>query len=104
MAVAAEGGGLSADAYRPVTSPIDISSGEAYLILFGTGIRGAGSNVTATIGGMEATVTYGGTQGRIAGLDQVNVLIPAQLAASGTVNVVLTAAFIAANTAKITIQ
>lgn len=91
-------------AYRPVTSPIDVSSGEAYLILFGTGLRGAGSNVTATIGGMEATVTYAGPQGRIAGLDQVNALIPAQLAGSGTVNVVLTAAFIAANTVRITVQ
>jgi uncharacterized protein (TIGR03437 family) len=91
-------------AYRPVTSPIDISSGEVYLILFGTGIRGAGSNVTATIGGVEASVTYAGPQGGIAGLDQVNVLIPAQLAGSGTVNVVLTADYLPANTAKVTIQ
>lgn len=90
--------------YQPVTSPIVVGSGEAYLILFGTGIRGAGSNVTATIGGMEATVTYAGPQGAIAGLDQVNVLIPAELAGSGTVNVLLTAAFLAANTARITIQ
>jgi len=91
-------------AYRPVTSPIDVSSGEVYLVLFGTGIRGAGSNITATIGGMAATVTYAGPQGDVAGLDQVNALIPAQLVGSGTVNVVLTAAYIAANTVRITIQ
>jgi uncharacterized protein (TIGR03437 family) len=53
---------------------------------------------------VEATVIYAGPQGGIAGLDQVNVLIPAQLAGSGTVNVVLTAAAIVANIAKITIK
>jgi len=87
-----------------VATPIKVSSGEVYLILFGTGIRGAGSNVTVTIGGVNAPVTYAGPQGGTQGLDQVNVLIPAQLAGSGSVNVVLTAASIAANTVKIAIE
>ena len=87
-----------------VATPINVSSSEVYLILFGTGIRGAGSNVTVTIGGVNAPVTYAGPQGGTQGLDQVNVLIPAQLAGSGSVNVVLTAASIAANTVKIAIE
>jgi uncharacterized protein (TIGR03437 family) len=48
--------------------------------------------VTATIGGVNATVTYSGPQGTYPGLDQVNLLIPASLAGKGRLNVVLTAA------------
>jgi|GEM_PF-559341 len=86
------------------TSPIDLSSGQVYLVLFGTGIRGAGANVSVTIGGLDAAVAYAGPQGSIAGLDQVNVLIPAALAGSGTVNIVLTAAGLAANTVNVTVR
>jgi uncharacterized protein (TIGR03437 family) len=86
-----------------VSAPIDVSSGQVYLILFGTGIRGAGSNVSVTIGGINAPVAYSGPQGVTQGLDQVNVLIPAQLAGSGTVQIVLTAASIAANAVNITV-
>ena len=87
----------------PVTSPIDLSSGQVYLILFGTGIRGAGGNVSVTIGGINAPVGYAGPQGVTQGLDQVNVLIPAQLAGSGTVKIALTAASITANAVDIAI-
>jgi uncharacterized protein (TIGR03437 family) len=87
-----------------VTSPIDLSSGQVYLILYGTGIRGAGSHVTVTIGGVSAVVVYSGPQGATPGLDQVNVLIPSQLAGSGTVNVVLIAGIIDANIVKITLK
>ncbi len=86
-----------------VSTPIDVSSGQVYLILFGTGIRGAGSNVSVTIGGVGAPVAYSGPQGATPGLDQVNVLIPAQLAGSGVVKIVLTAAAIAANVVNIAI-
>jgi uncharacterized protein (TIGR03437 family) len=89
---------------EPVSTPINLSSGQVYLILYGTGIRGAGANVSVTIGGVNAPVAYAGAQGPTPGLDQVNVLIPAQLAGSGTVNVVLTAASLAANVVKITIE
>jgi uncharacterized protein (TIGR03437 family) len=89
-----------------VPVPIDLSpaTDQFYLILYGTGISGAGNNVTVTIHGINASVTYAGPQGVIAGLDQVNVLLPVQLAGSGTVNVVLTAAGISANTVNIVIQ
>jgi uncharacterized protein (TIGR03437 family) len=83
--------------------PIDVSSGQVYLILFGTGIRGGGSNVSVAIGGVSAPVEYSGPQGVTPGLDQVNVLIPAQLAGSGTVNVVLKAGTISANVVNIPI-
>jgi uncharacterized protein (TIGR03437 family) len=86
-----------------VTMPVNLSVGPTYLILFGTGIRGAGSNVTVSIGGINATVTYAGPQGSTAGLDQVNVLIPPQLAGAGVVKVLLTAAGVSANPTEITI-
>jgi uncharacterized protein (TIGR03437 family) len=87
----------------PVSTPINLSSGQVYLVLYGTGIRGAGSNVSVTIGGVNAPVAYSGPSGSVAGLDQVNVLIPASLAGKGTVNVVLSAALIDANVVKITL-
>jgi uncharacterized protein (TIGR03437 family) len=58
----------------------------------GTGFRNRSSlaNVTATIGGTNAQVTYAGPQGTFVGLDQANIRIPASLAGRGEVNVVLT--------------
>jgi uncharacterized protein (TIGR03437 family) len=89
-----------------VAVPISLSpaTDQFYLILYGTGISGAGNNVTVTIHAINAPVTYAGPQGVIAGLDQVNVLLPVQLAGSGMVNVALTAAGIAANTVNILVQ
>jgi uncharacterized protein (TIGR03437 family) len=71
------------------TAPIGVSSGQVYLILYGTGIGTAA--VTATIGGVPATVSYAGPQGDYGGLDQVNLLIPSSLAGAGKVNVIVTA-------------
>jgi uncharacterized protein (TIGR03437 family) len=89
-----------------VAVPVNLSpsTDQFYLTLFGTGIRGAGSNVTVAINGIDAAVAYAGPQGAIPGLDQVNVLLPPQLAGSGTVNIVLTAASRAANVVNIAIQ
>jgi uncharacterized protein (TIGR03437 family) len=89
-----------------VAAPVNItpSTDQFYLILFGTGIRGAGSNVTVAIDGINAPVAYAGPQGDFAGLDQVNVRLSPQLAGSGTVNIVLTAASMAANVVNIAIQ
>lgn len=88
----------------PVTSPINLGSGPVYLILFGTGIRGAGGNVTVTIGGVNAPVYYSGPQPATPGLDQVNVLIPPQLAGAGKVTLILSAASIEANQVEIILQ
>lgn len=91
----------------PVAKPIDLgaSGDQVYLILFGTGIRNAGTGgVTVDIRGLNAPVSYAGPQGEFDGLDQINVLLPMALAGAGDVNVELTAAGIAANTVHISIK
>ena len=90
----------------PVATPISLGSpsDRAYLILYGTGIRNAQSNVTVTIQGINAPVVYSGPQPQFEGLDQVNVLIPSALAGSGPVSVALSASGIPANIVTIAIQ
>jgi uncharacterized protein (TIGR03437 family) len=83
-------------------SPRPIDPGTAanptYLLLFGTGIRnaaaanpgdanGVAEAVTVTVQGVPATVTYAGAQGTFEGLDQVNLIIPPELAGAGLVQV-----------------
>ncbi len=88
-------------------TPISLGSAtdQVFLILYGTGIAGAGTaNTKVTINGVNATVLYAGPQGGSPGLDQVNVLIPASLAGKGNVNLQLTAGGVAANPVQITIQ
>jgi uncharacterized protein (TIGR03437 family) len=60
--------------------------------------------VTVTVGGIKAPVTYSGPHGAIAGLDQINVLLPPSLAGSGTVNIVVTANQQTANVVNIEIR
>ncbi len=88
-------------------TPISLGSAtdQVVLILYGTGIAGAGiANTKVTINGVNATVLYAGPQGGSPGLDQVNVLIPASLAGKGNVNLQLTGGGVAANPVQITIQ
>jgi uncharacterized protein (TIGR03437 family) len=93
---------------RFVPAPIDLGpQGEqVYLILFGTGLRrfSAPPGVIAKIGGMDAPVTYAGAQGDLAGLDQINILLPRNLAGRGEVEVALTADNNAANMLKINLK
>jgi uncharacterized protein (TIGR03437 family) len=79
--------------------PLDIAAldfgveGDAvYLSLYGTGIRGRSTltAVSVTIGGANARVDYAGAQPTYVGLDQVNVLVPRELAKRGDLDVVLT--------------
>jgi uncharacterized protein (TIGR03437 family) len=79
---------------------VPIALNQTVLELYGTGIRGATSSVTCTIGGVAAPVLYAGAQGS-PGLDQVNVLLPASLANQGQLNIVLTVDGQAANTVTI---
>jgi len=90
----------------PAAVPISLSpsTDQFYLILFGTGIRAAASKVSVDIKGINAPVTYAGPQGAIPGLDQVNLLLPPQLAGSGLVDIILTAASRPANFVSIAIQ
>jgi uncharacterized protein (TIGR03437 family) len=75
------------------TAGIDLGAAgdQVILQLFGTGLRHASSSssVSATIGGENATVLYAGAQGTYAGLDQVNLTIPQNLAGAGLVGVVV---------------
>lgn len=66
--------------------PIDVSSGTVYLSLYGTGFDQAVA-AACTVAGKTVTVTYSGPEMAIAGLDQVNLLLPGTLAGSGTVPV-----------------
>ena len=79
---------------QTVTSdtPIAIGSGPVYLVLYGTGIRNRSSLSAATvaIGSLSLPAAYAGAQPQSPGLDQVNVLLPADLAGAGKVNVILT--------------
>jgi uncharacterized protein (TIGR03437 family) len=75
-----------------VAQPINLgTTGQAVLILYGTGIRGFTSldNVRCTIGGVSAPILYAGPQNTFVGLDQVNVQLPAELAGRGEVDVTL---------------
>ena len=85
--------------------PIDVTTGQVYLILYGTGIRHAPSGqVSVSIGGVKVPVAYAGAQGPFLGLDQVNVQLPATLAGKGDVAITLTASGLTANTVHVTIQ
>lgn len=74
--------------------PIDLGpeSDQVFLVLFGTGFRfNSGlAAVNATIGGIEAPVTFAGAAPDYIGLDQANLLLPRSLAGKGAVNVSLT--------------
>ena len=88
-------------------APINLggASDTAYLILYGTGLQAAGTaGVKVTVNGVNAVITYAGPQGSFAGLDQVNLILPASLAGKGNVSVVLTAAGIQANPVQIAIK
>jgi len=90
-----------------VASPINLGgpTDKTYLALFGTGLQSAGtSGVTATAGGVNATVVYAGPGGGFPGLDQVNILLPTSTAGKGNVTVQLTAAGVAANPVAINIR
>jgi len=95
-------------ANRQEPLPIDLGpeGDRVWLVLFGTGIRGrsALSNVTATIGGMNAIVGYAGAQGDFVALDQVNLLIPRSLMGLGEVDVVLSVGGRVSNIVKVNIK
>jgi uncharacterized protein (TIGR03437 family) len=78
---------------RYVATPVSLGAGndEVYLLLFGTGMRSAGSlaAVKARIGGVETQVLYAGAQGDLAGLDQINLRLPRDLAGRGEVTIEL---------------
>jgi uncharacterized protein (TIGR03437 family) len=93
---------------RLVASPIDLnpSGDQVYLILYATGVRNrtAVSAVNVKIGGVDAPVNFAQAQGSLAGLDQINALIPRSLIGRGEVDVVLTVDGKTANTVRVNIR
>jgi uncharacterized protein (TIGR03437 family) len=73
--------------------PISLSQAgdTVYLELFGTGLRHTSSlsAVTVEVGNLSLPALYVGPQGQYSGLDQVNVQLPASLAGTGVVNVMV---------------
>jgi uncharacterized protein (TIGR03437 family) len=91
-----------------VTNPVDVSgsSGAAYLVLYGTGVRRHSLNpVKAAIGGTSVTVPYAGVQPSYPGLDQINIgPLPSSLAGKGDISLILTVDGVPANAVTIGIQ
>jgi uncharacterized protein (TIGR03437 family) len=87
--------------FEPVTRPVDFGAAtdQLYLLIFGTGLRGRSAlgAVSLKLGGMDAVVTYAGAQGSLAGLDQINALLPRTLAGRGEVTISLRVDGIVAN-------
>jgi uncharacterized protein (TIGR03437 family) len=112
LTVSAQGRQTYADTFQInssgalVAAPIQIASAPAstYLILYGTGIRGAAlSQVSVQVGTTALPPAYAGPAS-FTGEDQVNVQLPPSLAGAGNVTVTLTANGIASNPFSITIQ
>lgn len=91
-----------------VAVPIDLGgiNDQVYLVLYGTGIRfrNSLSQVTATVGGVSATVSYAGSQNGFVGLDQVNLLLPRTLIGRGLVDIALNIDGKTANTVRVSIK
>ncbi|MEP7341223.1 MAG: SBBP repeat-containing protein [Acidobacteriota bacterium] len=91
-----------------VAAPIEVcADGEqAYLILFGTGLRHRSSlaAVGVKVADLDALVSYAGEQGGFAGLDQINVQLPRGLCGRGEVEVVMTVDGKPSNAVKIFIK
>ena len=78
-------------------------SDETYLVIYGTGIR-HGAAVTSTVNGTVLPAVYAGPQNDFAGLDQVNVLLPAALRAEGILRVSVVVDGRTSNTVTVAMQ
>jgi uncharacterized protein (TIGR03437 family) len=91
-----------------VAVPVDLGpeSDQVFLIPFGTGLRNRSSlaAVSATIGGLPAQVLYAGSQGALAGVDQINLRLPRGLAGRGLVDLLVTADGKTANTVQVSVR
>jgi len=92
--------------YVPIPIVWNNSTDQQYLVLYGTGIRGAAqSAVTATVGGMPVPVIYAGAQPQFTGEDQVNLgPVPMTLKGTGVANIVITVNGQSSNTVTVDFQ
>ena len=91
-----------------VSTPINLGSStdQVFLVLFGTGIRHVSSQngVSVSIGDIVLSPSFVGVAPGFAGLDQVNVLLPASLAGKGEVDLLLNANGKVSNTVRVNIK
>jgi len=91
------------------TGPIDLTDGDVvYLLLYGTGIRRQSSATVAfacaTCTASDLPVAFAGAQPSVAGLDQVNIALPASLRGAGKVTLVLTVDGVTSNAVELTFR
>ncbi|MEK6337183.1 MAG: serine hydrolase, partial [Acidobacteriota bacterium] len=91
--------------YRPVSNQDGtlnlVNSGDR-LVLYATGIRGDAESVTVSISGITAVVVYAGPQRGLAGLDQIDAIIPAGV--NGLVDVIVSIKGRLSNTVQINVR
>ncbi|MGH9846212.1 MAG: hypothetical protein ACREEM_46515 [Blastocatellia bacterium] len=91
-----------------VALPIDLGpeTDQVFLILFGTGIRyrSSLSAMFASLGGVDAPVTFAGALDGFVGLDQVNTRLSRSLIGRGEIDVTLTVDGQTANTVRVGIK
>ena len=91
----------------PESFPLDVTgNAPVYLTIYGTGIRNRSSleNVLVTVNGVSLPALYAGAQPNFAGLDQINVQLPASLRGSGVANIVVKVDQHPANTVTVNIR
>lgn len=89
---------------KSVAVPIDVSTDEVFLALFGTGGLTSLQSYEVTIGGTPVEVTYVGRQPDYVGLIQTNLRLPRSLAGRGEVELKLRAGGIEANPVTINVR
>ena len=92
--------------FLPLAIDLSAANEQVFLVLFGTGFRGRTelAEVQARIGGLPVEVLYAGAQSDFAGLDQINLRLPRELAGRGDLDIIVTADGFAANTVQIRVR
>jgi len=110
LRVAADGSRSQDLLFNPNTAasvPIDLGpeGDQVFLLLFGTGIRGFTTQVTATVGGATVPVLGAVPQGQFPGQDQINIgPLPRSLAGRGEVEILITADGRRANVVTVSVR
>ena len=91
-----------------IAKPVALGSDTVYLVLYATGIGDSAGPLEvdcwSVAGFSQLSPAYAGPQGQFAGLDQVNVRLPASLAGSGAIYLTVSADSVFSNTITLTVQ